>query len=284
MARLEVHLLIIDPQKDFMDDPDSALPVPGANADMRRLATMIARLGRKLTDVHVTLDSHRIIDIAHPGMWRGADGKPPAPFTMIAAEDIRAGIWRPRAEDARPAELGGRTLGAYVQWYTEELARRGSYPLIIWPEHCLIGTPGHAIEASLAAALHEWERAQLAGANIVTKGVNAFTEHYGALMAEVPMASDPSTGLNTGLLDMLARADLIAIAGEALSHCVKATVTQVADNIGEAHIRKLHILSDCTSPVPKVGSGPDFPAIAGVWLKDMQARGITLVTSDEFLT
>ncbi len=68
MSKLNVHLLVIDPQKDFMDDRDSALPVPGANADMKRLAKMIDRVGRKLSDIHVTLDSHRVIDVAHPGM------------------------------------------------------------------------------------------------------------------------------------------------------------------------------------------------------------------------
>lgn len=283
MAKLNVHMLVIDPQKDFMDDPDAALPVPGANADMKRLAKLIARIGAKLSAIHVTLDSHRIIDIAHPGMWRGPDGKPPAPFTIISTDDIRAGIWRPRAEGAKPAELGGKTLGAYMLGYSEELARRGNYPLMIWPEHCVIGTPGHAMQTDFAKALHGWERQVCANANIVPKGVNAFTEHYGGLMAEVPMASDPATGLNTALLAMLAEADIIGIAGEALSHCVKATVSQIADHIGAAHMKKFHILTDCTSPVPRVGNGPDFPAIGMAWLADMKALGLTLSNSIAFL-
>lgn len=284
MSRLNVHLLVIDPQKDFMDDRDAALPVPGANADMDRLARMIGRIGAKLSDIHITLDSHRVIDVAHPGMWRGGDGKPPAPFTIITADDIKAGIWRPRSETAKPAELGGKTLGAYMLAYAQELARRGNYPLMIWPEHCIIGTPGHAIHRGLAEAVHGWERQHFANANIVTKGVNSFTEHYGGLMAEVPMASDPSTGLNTALLEVLARADIVAIAGEALSHCVKATVQQIADNIGDDHVKKFHILTDCTSPIPKVGAGPDFPAIAEAWLRTMAARGVKLATSDAFLS
>ena len=71
---MKVHLLIIDPQNDFMDLPDSALPVPGAVADMDRLAAFIRRAGKKIDDIHVTLDSHRLIDIAHPTFWRDADG------------------------------------------------------------------------------------------------------------------------------------------------------------------------------------------------------------------
>lgn len=41
-----IRLLIIDPQMDFCDGPaNGALPVPGAYADMTRLATLIDRLG-----------------------------------------------------------------------------------------------------------------------------------------------------------------------------------------------------------------------------------------------
>lgn len=283
MPRPNVHLLVIDPQKDFMDDRDSALPVPGANGDMTRLAAMIERLGSNLTDIHVTLDAHRVIDVAHPGLWRGRDGRPPAPFTIISAGDIEAGVWRPQPDGAKPAMLGGQTLGAYKLVYTRELSRHGNYPLMIWPEHCLIGTPGHAMHTGLASSVHAWERATVVNANMITKGINLFTEHYGALMAELPLASDPSTGLNTALLSRLKQADLIAVAGEALSHCVKASIDQIVAHIGDAHIKKLHILTDCTSPIPKVGEGPDFPALSAAWLAGMQARGVTLVASDVFL-
>jgi nicotinamidase-related amidase len=34
---VNTHLLIIDPQNDFMDQPGAALPVTGATADMERL-------------------------------------------------------------------------------------------------------------------------------------------------------------------------------------------------------------------------------------------------------
>ncbi len=72
MTALKAHLVIIDPQNDFMDiiakagDPvglalpdgtqfRSTLPVPGALADMERVAGLITRVGSKLDDIHVTL-------------------------------------------------------------------------------------------------------------------------------------------------------------------------------------------------------------------------------------
>jgi nicotinamidase/pyrazinamidase len=270
---LNIHLLIIDPQNDFMDEQGAALPVPGATADMQRVAGLIDRIGGKLSDIHVTLDSHRVIDVAHPGMWRNKDGKSPDPFTIITPDDIRNSIWAPRNPNFR----------ARLLTYAETLEVQGKYQLMVWPEHCLIGTPGHNVQADLMEALQRWERDEFANVNYVTKGTNTFTEHYGPLMAEVPDPEDPSTQLNTKVVDILQDADMVVVAGEALSHCVKSGVDQIAENIGEEHIGKFYILTDGSSPVPKVGDGPDFPAIAQQWLLEMEQRGMHLTTTDTFL-
>ena len=271
---LNVQLLVIDPQNDFMDSPGSTLPVPGANADMTRLAGLVGRVGSKLADIHVTLDSHRVIDVSHRGMWRDQDGNMPNPFTLIFAKDIESGVWTPRNP-----KLRGRMLA-----YTSTLEKTpGNYAHLIWPDHCLIGTPGAAVQSNLFAALEAWERKEFANVNYVTKGTNVFTEHFGALQAEVPDPQDPSTQLNTGVLEMLRDADIVGVAGEALSHCVLRTVNQIAQHIGDAHIKKFHIITDCTQPVPQAPGTPDFPAIAQAWLADMQRQGMTLCTADEFL-
>lgn len=285
---LKVHLVIVDPQNDFMGNNDgtplsevtkdgvthtAALPVKGALADMRRAAAMIDRIGPKLEDIHVTLDSHHVVDVAHPGMWRDVDGKPPSPFTIIGADDIRNGIWLPK----NPA-FTKRLLG-----YTEELARKGKYLLIVWPEHCLIGSWGHAVEGTLYDALNRWARREVANIDWVVKGTNPFTEHYGGLMAEVPDPNDPSTQLNAGLIRTIQEADIVGVLGEASSHCVKETFTQLVENIGVEHVKKLTLITDCMSPVPQAPGTPDFPAIAEQFLRDMKARGVTLTTSKEFL-
>ena len=84
-----IHLLVIDPQNDFCD-PNGSLFVPGANEDMKRLATMVDRLKDKLADIHVTLDSHRRVDISHPIWWKSPSGAHPDPFTQITAADLEA--------------------------------------------------------------------------------------------------------------------------------------------------------------------------------------------------
>lgn len=269
---VKIHLVVIDPQNDFMDLPESTLPVTGANADMDRLAEFIRKHGHRLEDIHVTMDSHQVVDIAHPAWWRDSQGKMVSPFTLIKADDIEAGIFTPRD----PGQLK-RSLD-----YTRALEKNGKYMLFIWPEHCRIGTWGHSVQKNLSDALLEWQRSQYAMVDYVTKGTNPFTEHYGGLLAEVPDPTDPSTQLNTGLITTLQEADIILIAGEALSHCVKETVNQIADNIGPDHIAKIKILRDATSPVGQNPGGPDFPAIAEEWIREIQGRGVQITTTETF--
>ncbi|MFJ3462493.1 cysteine hydrolase [Achromobacter spanius] len=247
------HLLIVDPQNDFCDLPESyrpidpltglavtpALPIAGAHADMQRLARFIDATAPALSSITVTLDSHHRLDIAHPTFWRAGNGDPVAPFTPITAAQLRAGEFVPRHDDDLP-----RTLN-----YLDELEARGRYTLMAWPVHCEIGTWGHNVHADVRAAYGRWEEDRQFIVRKVPKGANPWTEHYSALMAEVPDADDPRSQLNRGLLDSLDRSDLILIAGEAGSHCVKATVEHLAEHLPGGNLSRIVLLTDCMSPV-----------------------------------
>ena len=105
----DLRLLIVDPQNDFCATDAAtrhpshhpALPVNGADADMRRLALAIDTLGPRLDHIAITLDSHAVRDIAHPTFWQTATGGEVAPFTPISADDLAAGHFRTRD----PADL-----------------------------------------------------------------------------------------------------------------------------------------------------------------------------------
>jgi len=171
---MRVELLVIDPQNDFCD-PSGALFVPGADTSCQRLADMISRIGSKLFDIHVTLDTHHLLDIAHPMMWTDSSGNRPDPFTIITHDDVVNSVWSPVIPATRDRLVD----------YVKSLEDNGRYPLCIWPPHCLIGTPGHNVQSEVAAALREWED-RVATVDYVTKGSNLWTEHYSAVQADVP--------------------------------------------------------------------------------------------------
>jgi nicotinamidase/pyrazinamidase len=281
MSQRNFHLLVVDPQNDFCDlpatylgtDPVSggsvqpALPVPGAHADMLRLADLIGKGGAGITGISVTLDSHHRLDIAHPTFWMDSEGGAVTPFTPITAAKVRAGKYAPRD----PAGLE-RTLR-----YLDALEAAGRYTLMVWPVHCEIGTWGHSVHADVRAAYLGWEGTSGKTVNTVIKGTNPWTEHYSAVQAEVPDDEDDSTQLNRQLIGLLAAADHVYIAGEAGSHCVKATTEHIVAHLPEEHARRLVLLTDCISPVA------GFEVQYHAFLQEMRLRGVRLATSAEVL-
>lgn len=262
-----IELLIIDPQTDFCDPARGALYVPGAEHDMARLAAMIRRLKSKIDDVHVTLDSHHLIHIAHPIFWKDSRGQHPPVFTAISRADVEAGVWTPNAPGMYRRALD----------YVRQLEQNGRYGLTIWPPHCLIGSPGHAVFPALFAALSEWE-SRFAFVDYVTKGSNILTEHYSAVQADVPDPSDVSTQINARLIRALEQADLVAIAGEARTHCLANTVRDIANNFGDdSFVSKLVLLTDASSDIP------GFEAHADAFMREMKGRGMQFSTTTDFL-
>jgi len=264
---MNVDLLLIDPQKDFCNS-DGALFVPGAEEDSVRLAAMIDRIGPKLNDIHVTLDTHHAFDVAHPCFWANSQGEHPDPFTIVTPEDVDNGVWFCAIPNAR----------SRAKDYIHALQDGKRYPHMIWPPHCLIGTPGACVTESIREALAKWE-ASAPGmfVDYVSKGSNLWSEHFSAVMAEVPDPDDNSTQLNTTLIQTLQEVDLIAISGQALSHCVANTVRDIADNFGEENVKKFVLLTDTTSNVPLC------EAMGEQFVKDMTARGMQTALSTDFL-
>ncbi|MBD9393490.1 cysteine hydrolase [Acidovorax sp. ACV01] len=283
MAR-NVQLLVIDPQNDFCDLPvawqptdvltgqrtsSPALPVAGAHADMQRLAQFIGSQGDQLDTITVTLDSHQRFDIAHPGFWQTGTGAEVAPFTPITAVQVRAGDFTPR----NPATLP-RTLQ-----YLDALETQGRYTLMVWPVHCEVGSWGHGIHADVLAAFGVWQLRRQRAVRNVFKGTNPWTEHYSAIEAEVPDADDESTALNTALLQSLGQADVLLIAGEASSHCVRSTTEHIVQHLPRLlpgwQASRIVLLTDGMSPVG------GFEAQHRAFLDAMRTAGAQLANMNE---
>ena len=262
---MKIELLVIDPQNDFCH-PDGSLFVPGADKDMLNLSKMVVRLKDKLDDIHVTMDSHHFVDVAHPIFWMDSKGKHPDPFTIISSEDVKNGIYR----------TTNPQFQTRMTEYVETLEANKRYPLCIWPPHCLIGSWGYGVIEELFTALLEWEK-DFAIVDYVTKGSNFWTEHYSAVQADVPDPQDPDTQLNMRLIETLQKADIILLAGEARSHCLANTVRDIANNFGEENIKKMILLQDATSDVG------GFENLGEGFVTEMRERGMQVSTTEDFL-
>lgn len=279
-----VEMLIIDPQNDFYDPKRGALCVAGADADGQRVGKFIKDNIYNIADIHVTQDSHRQLDVAHPMFWIDKHGKQPNPFTPISNADIKNGVWRPFNPGLKMPPWG--TLTDRMLEYTANLEagqdasktyliNPEKYSLFIWPPHCLISTWGHNTYDPILDALLEWERKRFGFVDYVTKGSNMFTEHYSAVQAEVPDQKDPTTMLNTKLIETLEKADVVLVCGEAFSHCVKYTLTDILNNFGKDSAEKVIILEDGTSSVT------GFEAQGQKFLEDVQKIGVKVMKTGD---
>lgn len=231
--------LIIDTQFDFCH-PDGALFVPGAEQDVVRMADLIRNHTHQIDHIVVTLDTHHVLDIAHPLFWHDTQGNHPAPFTQITGEEVNAGRWIPRFSPEKAKK------------YIHDLEADGQFTHFIWPEHCLIGSRGAALHDTLLDALKDWSSKRDLDYLAVQKGLYPLSEHFGIFRAQVPDPAVPETLLNTVLIADLMRFDTIYLMGEAKSHCVANSLKQLLDFAPEL-VAKLVIVTDCTSNVAGLG-------------------------------
>lgn len=277
MSNPSTLIIGVDVQNDFIL-PNGRLAVKpgGCTPDVDRVALMFKRQRTKIDNVLFTLDTHDQYQIFHCRFWVDASGRYVTPFTEITAAEVRAGKFTTFFPADRDKALK----------YLDELEKKGRFKLMIWPDHCLAGTAGAAIHNDVAQELQEWVRAGTAAQgprkiNLLSKGTYTFSEHYGALEAEVPDPAVSATTVNLNYIQGVMSYDRIGVFGEASSHCVRFTIEQLERFLGPAVLPKLCILTDAMSPVvtPAFDYGPQTDA----WLRDLESRGAHLVTTDTFL-
>jgi len=148
----------------------------------------------------------------------------------------------------------------------------------VWPPHCLIGSHGATVFPELYDSLLEWEN-KIRKINFVPKGSNMYTEHYSAVKADVEYPGDPTTMLNTQLIDILANTDMdILIAGQALDFCIANTIRDIADEFSDEQVARFVLLEDATSSV----NSPGLEHLGQDFITDMTARGMRISTTDKY--
>jgi nicotinamidase-related amidase len=265
-----VHLLLVDLQKDFCF-PEGALYVGGRSGrgaieDNDRIARFIYRNLAVLTDITCTMDTHIPYQIFSPAFWLDENDLPPPAHREVTLSDIRNGRLRPNPALAPSLSRGDPAwLQRQVEFYARELEKTGKYTLYLWPPHCILGSDGHALAGVIHEARMFHAYARLARSWVELKGTTPLTEYYSVLAPEV-MTGHDGTRLarrNDDFLAILEASDIVIIAGQAASHCVKSTIEDLLSQLDQSLVTKIYILRDCMSAV----AVPN-PTRAGAFLAD----------------
>ena len=128
-------------------------------------------------------------------------------------EDIEQGKWLPVQYKEESIE------------YVQHLTKQGKKQLCIWPYHCLEGTFGVALEGQFANLVYFHSVVRQTETIRRVKGLDPLSEMYGIFKPEY----DRHHYVNRELLLKMNTYDQIFIAGEAKSHCVLESLSQMLD-------------------------------------------------------
>jgi nicotinamidase-related amidase len=308
--KVKTELLIIDAQKDFCFPPDNSgdaqggtLYVAGRSGtgsidDNKRLVSFLYNYMDRLTNITATMDTHFPYQIFFSPFWQDEHEQPLAPFTTITSDMVKHGKAVPTPVMAHIVAKGNyQWVLDYAKHYTKVLeddqaakgkSSTGKYQLLLWPFHCMLGTDGHALVGLVQEALLMHSLVRGAPGNRETKGGNYLTENYSVLSPEVLVAHDNRAiaQRNTKFIEKLLTNDYVFIAGQAASHCVKSTISDLLNAImaqDKSLAKKVYIITDTMSAVTvpdgKGGFFADYTKNAEDAYAEFSAAGMHLVTT-----
>jgi len=288
--RNSVGLLLVDLQNTF-SVPGFELFVAGRSGrgavdDAVRLSEFLYRNLAGITRIHATMDTHSAFQIFHPAFLLDEDGRHPAPMTAISLEDVESGRFRVNPEAAGALAFGDAAfLDRHLLHYCRLLSRDGKYRLMVWPYHALLGGIGHALVPAVEEAVFFHTIARASQASFELKGASPLTENYSALRPEVLEDEEGNeiAPRNDALLDKLLSYDALIVAGQAKSHCVSWTVSDLLEEIRRRNpdlARRVYLLEDCMSSVVVPGVA-DFTEDAEKAFRGFEASGMHRVRASD---
>ena len=294
-----VCLILVDVQNTFCI-PGFELFVGGTSGsgavdDNLRLAQFIYWNLNSITEIVPTMDTHQAMQIFHGIFFINDEGSHPDPYTQISVEDIREGKWQFNHKLNHSLPYSSDYIERHLLHYTEVLKKAGKYDLTIWPYHAMLGGIGHALVSSIEEAIFFHTIARFSEPHIHIKGDHPLTEHYSVLKPEVSTGPDgkplpqrdeslfqnPSS--SRAIYQKLIKNDLVIIAGQAKSHCVAWTLSDLLQLTAseENHLlNKIYLLEDCTSSVVVPGV-IDYTDEADKAFEEFSEAGMNLVQSSD---
>ena len=282
-------LMLIDVQNTFCI-PDFELYVGGRSGsgavdDNRHLCEFVYHNLANLTHITATLDTHMTMQVFHAIFFVDAAGNHPAPYTDIHASDLKEGRWTFNPALADQFGIAPEYGQQMMVHYAEELEKKGKYALTIWPYHAMLGGVGHALVPAVEEAIFFHSVARLAQPDLEIKGDKPFTENYSVVGPEVltgPMGESLGSH-NSKFIEQLQQFDRLIIAGQAKSHCVAWTVSDLLADIQQTEpnlANKVYLLEDCSSPVVVPGV-VDHTDAADAAYERFAAAGMHLIQSTQ---
>lgn len=284
-----ISLLLIDAQNTFCI-PGFELFVGGRSGhgaveDNIRLCEFIYRNIGNIAHIIATMDTHTAQQIFHPVFFIDRQGDHPAPYTDIHAADLREGKWTFNPALAPRFNIAPEYAQQMLIHYAETLEHRGKYALTIWPYHAMLGGIGHALVPAVEEAVFFHSIARVDQPDFEIKGDKPFTENYSVVGPEVltgPM--DEALGTrNPKFIQQLQEVDRLYIAGQAKSHCVAWTVSDLLEDIQGTDpnlAQKVRLLDDCSSAVVVPGVVDHTEAANEAYVRFAEA-GMKIVKSTD---
>lgn len=287
----KISLLIVDAQNTFCI-PNFELFVGGRSGrgaveDNIRLCEFIYKNLGNITHIIATMDTHTAQQIFHPIFFVDKDGNHPAPYTDIHVDELRNNQWMFNAALAPRFNIAPQYGQQMMIHYAEELQKKGKYALTIWPYHAMLGGIGHALVPAVEEAIFFHSIARTDQPDFEIKGDKAFTENYSVIGPEVltgPMG-ETLGARNMKFIQHLQEVDKLYIAGQAKSHCVAWTVSDLLDDIQNTDpelAKKVYLLEDCSSPVVVPGVVDHTEAANEAFIRFANA-GMKIVKSTDLL-
>lgn len=296
LDKVKMCLLSIDPQCTF-SFPQFELFVAGKSGrgaidDAIRLSEFIYRNLPHITQMANTLDTHWMMQIFHPSFFINSKGEHPPGGTLITTAMLEDGTWEVNPAVvyslAREGKVNYNSLKKHVEFYVKSLV--GRFDFIVWPYHAIFGGFGHAVVPLIHEAQWFWQNARKNDIILETKGSLPLSENYSVLRPELLQGAsgEPIGHRNADFFNMLISYDMLVIAGQAKSHCMAWSISDLLDMIdspqygGDPSLaKKIYLLEDCTSNVVIPAAGLDFSPKGDAAFESFRKRGVNIVKSTD---